>query len=218
MTKANRHAALFLFVLAGPFLFLGGKPQAAPTDSASAATSESASKSADAVKDAKHSSHTAHRSASKTAQTSSSVQNDRKETSGAVDGDKSKPAPHAMVPSVTNAHAQATASDATTAQAMAVRAMDNVQAATDGTPFTPRTDNQIAPDQLNGVDHALRQDDLPAQEAAVTATNAQPPQTPVTVARSSESSIRDRTSLIGKVFVGFGTLLTLASAARMFMA
>jgi hypothetical protein len=38
------------------------------------------------------------------------------------------------------------------------------------------------------------------------------------VAASSDSSSSDQTSLIGKIFIGFGTLLTLASAARMFMA
>jgi hypothetical protein len=37
-------------------------------------------------------------------------------------------------------------------------------------------------------------------------------------ASSSESSTWDQTSLIGKIFIGFGALLTMASAARMFMA
>ena len=35
---------------------------------------------------------------------------------------------------------------------------------------------------------------------------------------TSEHSIWDETSLIGKIFIGFGALLTIASAARMFMA
>jgi hypothetical protein len=34
----------------------------------------------------------------------------------------------------------------------------------------------------------------------------------------SDSSTLDKTSLIGKIFIAFGALLTLASAARMFMA
>ena len=37
-------------------------------------------------------------------------------------------------------------------------------------------------------------------------------------AASSEGSAWDQSSLIGKIFIGFGALLTLASAARMFMA
>ena len=35
---------------------------------------------------------------------------------------------------------------------------------------------------------------------------------------ATESSTWDQTSLIGKIFIGFGALLTMASAARMFMA
>ena len=35
---------------------------------------------------------------------------------------------------------------------------------------------------------------------------------------SSSKSPWDQTSLIGKIFIAFGGLLTLASAARMFMA
>jgi hypothetical protein len=34
---------------------------------------------------------------------------------------------------------------------------------------------------------------------------------------TGESSIWDQTSLIGKIFIGFGALLTVASAARMFI-
>ena len=37
-------------------------------------------------------------------------------------------------------------------------------------------------------------------------------------ATANESSAWDQTSLIGKIFIGFGALLTVASAARMFMA
>jgi hypothetical protein len=44
-----------------------------------------------------------------------------------------------------------------------------------------------------------------------------PAATPV-MASSNESSTWDQTSLIGKIFIAFGGLLTLASAARMFMA
>jgi hypothetical protein len=37
-------------------------------------------------------------------------------------------------------------------------------------------------------------------------------------ASNTESSAWDQTSLIGKIFIGFGALLTMASAARMFIA
>jgi hypothetical protein len=38
------------------------------------------------------------------------------------------------------------------------------------------------------------------------------------MASSNESTTLEQTSLIGKIFIGFGALLTMASAARMFMA
>jgi hypothetical protein len=43
------------------------------------------------------------------------------------------------------------------------------------------------------------------------------PAAPV-LASSNDSSTWDQTSLIGKIFIAFGALLTMASAARMFMA
>jgi hypothetical protein len=47
--------------------------------------------------------------------------------------------------------------------------------------------------------------------------SAKVPAAPV-MARGDDSSTWDQTSLIGKIFIGFGALLTMASAARMFMA
>jgi hypothetical protein len=47
---------------------------------------------------------------------------------------------------------------------------------------------------------------VPASPPAVVAPN------------TSDNSTWDETSLIGKIFIGFGALLTMASAARMFMA
>ena len=47
--------------------------------------------------------------------------------------------------------------------------------------------------------------------------SADPPPAPVTAARR-EGSLWEQTSVIGKIFIGFGALLTMASAARMFMA
>jgi hypothetical protein len=94
---------------------------------------------------------------------------------------------------------------------MTGRANDNVQAAADNT-ATPNAENQAtAPDQLGDPDPA------PAQKAVIAATDAQPRPAPV-MASSDHSSAWDQSSLIGKIFIGVGTLLTLASAARMFMA
>jgi len=82
--------------------------------------------------------------------------------------------------------------------------------------------NQAAPsDQLSDADRAARQDDV---RAPVVVTQAQQPQAEVPVVRASpvvagsQNATWDETSLIGKIFIGFGALLTIASAARMFMA
>ena len=71
----------------------------------------------------------------------------------------------------------------------------------------------VAADQLNDVDRALHESNPPATVIA----SADPPPAPVT-AGSQENSTWDQTSVIGKIFIGFGALLTMASAARMFMA
>ena len=81
----------------------------------------------------------------------------------------------------------------------------------------------VASDQLNEVDRALQESQSqnqpvaqPQQAApAVAMTTAQAPAAPVV---SADNSTWDRTSLIGKIFIAAGALLTMASAARMFMA
>jgi hypothetical protein len=125
------------------------------------------------------------------------------------DGDNSI----AIPPSVANANAQLTSADTPTAnaRAMSARASDNLQTA----PGNPAAETQlVAADQLNEVDRALHE----GKPAAVTMGSAEAPVAPVAAASSNESSTWDQTSLIGKIFIGFGALLTMASAARMFMA
>jgi len=70
-------------------------------------------------------------------------------------------------------------------------------------------------DQLNDADKALQESAQPSQTTVAVA-----PTKPVAIAKPapSESSTWDQTSLIGKIFIAFGALLTVASAARMFMA
>jgi len=118
-----------------------------------------------------------------------------------------------------NAAPAAETPPAAAASAMTGRANDNVQAAADKT-AVPNAENQVVPpDQLNDLDRALQQDGPPAprQNTVIAATDAQPRPAPV-MAGSQQSSAWDQSSLIGKIFIGVGTLLTLASAARMFMA
>jgi hypothetical protein len=120
--------------------------------------------------------------------------------------------------SVANANAQFASADtpAGSASAMSTRASDILQAAPGSQP-----DGQVvAADQLNEVDRAL-QESKPTL-APVKLAAAEPPAVaaaPATSATSSDdNSTWDKTSLIGKVFLAFGGLLTLASAARMFIA
>ena len=101
---------------------------------------------------------------------------------------------------------------------MSARASDILQADIRPAPTRHRTGDGtqlIAADQLNDVDRALHEGNPPAPPVVL--ASADPPAAPV-LASSPESSTWDQTSLIGKIFIGFGALLTMASAARMFMA
>jgi hypothetical protein len=82
--------------------------------------------------------------------------------------------------------------------------------------------NQAAPsDQLNDADRSARQDDVRTPVIVTQSQQPQPETPPVRanpVVAGSQNATWDETSLIGKIFIGFGALLTIASAARMFMA
>jgi len=74
----------------------------------------------------------------------------------------------------------------------------------------------VAADQLNDVDRTLQ------ESGSTAATTASPPPAPApaqpaAATMTGESTVWDQTSLIGKIFIGFGALLTMASAARMFI-
>lgn len=217
MMKASGRAALV--GLTGLLLLFGASAQAAPSSAASIKP-DSASKQADTGKPGKQRRHASHRhtgsktSDDKTDKTDATPQADEAKASTDV------PASSQMPPEVANSNAQLAAADAppaAAASAMTGRANDNVQAAADNS-AAPNSENQVvAPDQLNDLDRALQQDNPPAQKAVVAATDAQPRPAPV-MASSQPNSAWDQSSLIGKIFIGVGTLLTLASAARMFMA
>jgi hypothetical protein len=118
---------------------------------------------------------------------------------------------------VANANAQLPSTDTPAGNAMAMSARANeIRQAGPDDPANAKADHDtqlVAADQLNDVDRALHDGHPPA--APLVMASAEPP--PVT-ASSQESSTWDQTSLIGKIFIGFGALLTMASAARMFMA
>jgi len=124
----------------------------------------------------------------------------------------------AISPSVANANAELP-SPATplvnTARAMSARATSILNAAATQTPVTPQV---LSADQLNELDLALQEKTAPKPMLAMAAADA--PTAPVVSVppRSNANSAWEQTSLIGKIFIGFGALLTVASAARLFIA
>ena len=73
-----------------------------------------------------------------------------------------------------------------------------------------------ASDQLGETDRGLQEAPVvqaPATQGVVLASTSR-----ASAEAGNDSSTLDKTSLIGKIFIAFGALLTVASAARMFMA
>jgi hypothetical protein len=132
----------------------------------------------------------------------------------------------ALPPSVANANAQLAAADVPADDPTSVSTkasnMLRTMAAKQGdsaeppVPAPAATTELVAADQLNDVDRALSEnnsEDRPAATPTMAMAMAQAP-----AAVSNDDSAWGQTSLIGKIFIAFGGLLTLASAARMFMA
>ena len=219
--RANGRSALILAT--GLLVCFAGPSQAAGADADNAATSSKPENAAGAPialdKYTKHAARHAHRKSSKVALKSSTAKKPATTDVTADDGDS----PTAIPPSVANANAQLASADtpAGKAKAMSARANEILQTAPDNAADAqPAAETQlVSADQLNDVDRTLRETTRPAPTLAMAAAQA-PAASAATVmaADSNESSTWDQTSLIGKIFIGFGALLTMASAARMFMA
>ena len=197
-----------------------------PARAAGSDTNASKSDSATADKSVRHSKHIAHRKSSKTVDKSES-----QKTAGSKVGDAGSVTSAGIPASVANANAELTSGD--TANAAPAATTNSTLAAADkpADAQQPADSSVVASDQLNDVDRTLQQaqqaeQPQPAQQqAAQPETPPAQPQVAATaspraepVLASGESSTWDQTSLIGKIFIGFGALLTVASAARMFMA
>ena len=216
--KGSGRSALILAT--GLWVCLAGPSQAAAGANNAAASAKPESAAAAPIAPNKHhwGKHARHKS-SDVAQKSST---DNK-TAAADDSDNTPIPSPAIPPSVANANAQLPSSDVPggSAQAMSARASNILQAAPNNpADAEPAMQTQVvSADQLNDVDRALHESTPAAAPAQATA----PAEVPVAraapvVASGGESSTWDQTSLIGKIFIGFGALLTVASAARMFMA
>ena len=148
----------------------------------------------------------------------------KKQPAGPVPGDDD--APPALPSSIANAHAQLADADvsADSATALSSQARDRLRLMAANQPEgaaapAPAADTElVAADQLNEVDRALSEtsteDTDKAQAAPLAMAVAQAP----AAAASSDDSSWGQASLIGKIFIAFGGLLTLASAARMLLA
>jgi hypothetical protein len=236
--KASAAGALML--AAGLFLSIAGPSpaKAAGSESAAAskpesATSEKSTKSSSRyLKKKRHAHRKYSRTAAKPAETDKAAE-------------KAGASPHArpaMSESAANAYAQMNSADAAQggigdsakamSQAMSTKANTILLAAADNQADgqAPAEGAAVAPpEQLNAVDKVLQESQ--SSQAATSQTEASQTATSQTVAMAREkpaqqdnsaqvsgSDSLDKTSLIGKIFIAFGTLLTMASAARMFMA
>jgi len=232
--KASAAGALML--AAGLFVSIAGPSPAAAAGSESAAAAKSESATSD--KSAKSSSRYlkkkryTHRKYTRTA----SKSGETGKAAEKVVADASAGVRPAMSESVANANAQMNSADAAQDNsggntADSARAMSQAMAAKANTILLAAADNQAdgqapaegaavaAPDQLNDVDRALQesQSSQTAASQTVAMAQAKPAQQEYPAQASNNDSL-DKTSLIGKIFIAFGTLLTMASAARMFMA
>ena len=106
--------------------------------------------------------------------------------------------------------------------AMSEKANTVLQAAVDkpADAEAPADTAVVAPDQLNETDRALHLQETPRPppRRRLRWPRPQPAAESAGQAATNDSSTLDKTSLIGKIFIAFGALLTMASAARMFMA
>ena len=223
--KASAGSALILAAgllvgLAGPLPAIAA---GADADSAAVAKSESAVSGKSARQGSRYlKKRYAHRKYTRTASKSAeSRKADEKQVADASGG-----TPPALPDWLANANAQMTAADAPPdsakgmSAAMSEKANTVLQAAVDkpADAEAPADTAVVAPDQLNEADRALHLQEAPATSTQTVALASTSRPAADGQAATSDSSTLDKTSLIGKIFIAFGALLTVASAARMFMA
>ncbi len=153
-----------------------------------------------------HRKHYAHHRIHAIAMTSDA---DKNATEAITDDNKVLPN---IPPSIANANAQMLLANAQINAAAAIPAGSDVPAQASNYRANASTDNgtfMVAADQLNDTDRTLQEGSSTPAPAASSPASA--------TTTTGESTALDQTSLIGKIFIGFGALLTVASAARMFI-
>ena len=213
MIKASGCPALVL--AAGLLVLLASPVQAATDGDNSAPDSKSSTPAPVTHRTFKHASH--HQKSDthpKLHTIAEKTDTDKKAAVADAAPDNNKTAAPDVPPSIANANAQMLLAGAQVSAAAAIPPGTGATAtASDGAAST-NTDNGtvvVAADQLNDADRTLQE-----SRSTPTAPPSSTPPAPTTT-MTSESSIWGQTTLIGKIFIGFGALLTMASAARMFI-
>jgi hypothetical protein len=217
--KASARSTLIL--AAGVLLgFTGSLPaKAAGEDSTAVSKSESATPAESIKHGSRHQKkHYAHRKSTR----AESKSDESKKADEKQVADATPTTPPAIPEWLANANAQMTAADAPPdsakgmSAAMSEKANTVLQAAADKPADAAEAQADtavVAPDPLNDGDRALH----PSSQTVAMAS-AKPAADGTAQAAKNDSTTLDKTSLIGKIFIAFGALLTMASAARMFMA
>ena len=211
MMRASGRLALILAT--GIFVWFVSQPQAIAAGADTAAKSESTA----AGKPIKQGSRDGKRSAQGKSEKAASKPSDSKKSADVADAAGNTPS--VLPAAVANSDVELTSAETSSANAGAVsnKASTMLTAATDKPAEVPAAEPAIiASDQLNDVDREMQGQTPASRQQQQTIAMAHARAAPVLA--SSDSSALDQTSLIGKVFIAFGALLTMASAARMFMA
>lgn len=218
--KASGHSALILAAgllvcLAGALPATAAGAESATSSGATASKSETATSGKSVRHATRHWKRHAHRKYTRTA--SKSSEGRKAAEKDVADAGNS---PVAIPDSVANANARMASADALADSASAMTEKANtVLLASADRPTDPQAATEapvIASDQLNDVDRALQE--TPARQTVAMVSAAKPVAAVAALAPADDSASLDTTSLIGKIFIAVGALLTLASAARMFMA
>jgi hypothetical protein len=238
ISKASQRSALVL--LAGLGLCIAGPMRAAESDAGASDTTAAAPDKPIALSKftKHHRTHVASAKSHKSAKSTDGKTGDKSAKPG-VDADTAantdvsgkdtlnQADANAKIPdTVANANAQwPTGPSAQTPQAAAADLLQGMNAssnasgpgAADAQPpagSQPAAGAQIAAaDQVNELDLAAAANDKPAPALTLAAATVDAP-----AVVTNGSTTLDRTSMIGKIFIAFGGLLTVASAARMLIA
>ena len=220
--SAMLFAAGLLLAVAGPAPALAAGADSASVSKEDATTGKSARHGSRYLKK-RYAHRKAARTASKSPEAGKVEEKQVADAGGAV--------PHPMPDWLANANAQMTATDAPPDSAKGMSAAMSEKANTVMQATADKPTEAEAPAEAAGTaasdqpgdttDRGL-QDATSTQMTATPGANTQGVVLASTSRASSEasndSSTLDKTSLIGKIFIAFGALLTVASAARMFMA